>query len=263
VIERFYLKDYLSFKEIELDLRSGLVVFTGPSGSGKSILMSSILSSFGSGSSDASLCEATVSWELDTEEHGIESDDLYIFKQIKKEKSRYFINNQSLPRKAMSSLSSNYLRHLSLRDFSDFENENLLLILDARISKKNRDIEELKNNYKEAFLEHKRVKKELLVIEDEQKRVTELKEFAAFEIKKIEDVNPKLSEDEELMEIKKELSKKEKTLEAIARANALFEHEHSVFNALDILNVDSSFFNDAMNELSWRVPRRGSTRLMK
>ncbi|MGE4396690.1 MAG: AAA family ATPase [Sulfurimonas sp.] len=249
MIERFYLKEYLSFKEVELDLKSGLVVFTGPSGSGKSILMSSILSSFGSGTCDASLCEATVSWELDTDEHGIENDDVYIFKQIKKEKSRYFINNQSLPKKAMSSLSSNYLRHLSLRDFSDFENENLLLILDSRISKQNPNIDLLKDEYKESFLEHRRVKKELLLIEDEQKRVTELKEFAAFEIKKIEDVNPKVSEDEELLEIKKELSKKEKALEAITRANALFEHEHSVFSALDMLNVDNSFFNDAMNEL--------------
>ncbi len=249
MIERFYLKEYLSFKEVELDLKSGLVVFTGPSGSGKSILMNSILSSFGSGASDAALCEATVSWELDTDEHGIENDDVYIFKQIKKEKSRYFINNQSLPKKAMLSLSSNYLRHLSLRDFSDFENENLLLILDARISKQNSNIDLLKDEYKEAFLEHRKVKKELLSIEEEQKKISDLKEFAAFEIKKIEDVNPKISEDEELLEIKKELSKKEKALEAITRANALFEHEHSVFNALDTLNVDNSFFNDAMNEL--------------
>ena len=47
MIERFYLKDYLSFKETELNFASGLVVFTGPSGSGKSILMNSILSSLG------------------------------------------------------------------------------------------------------------------------------------------------------------------------------------------------------------------------
>ncbi|MCW9026482.1 MAG: AAA family ATPase, partial [Thiovulaceae bacterium] len=47
MIERFFLKDYLSFKEVELNLSSGLVVFTGPSGSGKSILINSILSSLG------------------------------------------------------------------------------------------------------------------------------------------------------------------------------------------------------------------------
>ncbi len=249
MIERFYLKDYLSFKEVELDLKCGLVVFTGPSGSGKSLLMSSILSSLGTNTCDASLCESAVSWELDAYEYGIESDDIYIFKHIKKEKSRYFINNQSISKKAMGGLSSNYLRHLSLRDFSDFENENLLSILDARVRAKKYNIDELKDKYKEAFSEHKRVKKELLLIENEQKKILQLKEFAAFEIKKIEDVNPKISEDSELLEIKKELSKKEKVLEAISKAGIVFDYEHSVFNALDQLNIESSFFSDAMNEL--------------
>ena len=116
MIERFFLKDYLSFKEIELDLISGLIVFTGPSGSGKSILMNSILSSVGSEACEASLCESTVTWDLDTENMGIESDDINVFKHIKKEKSRYFINNQSVSKKTMNTLASGYLRHLSLKD---------------------------------------------------------------------------------------------------------------------------------------------------
>ena len=60
MIERFYLKDFLSFKEVELNLNNGLVVFSGPSGSGKSILMNSILSSLGVSSCEASLCESSV-----------------------------------------------------------------------------------------------------------------------------------------------------------------------------------------------------------
>lgn len=249
MIERFYLKDYLSFKEVELDLRCGLVVFTGPSGSGKSILMGSILSSFGHATCEASLCESSVAWELNGEEYGIESDDINVFKHIKKEKSRYFINNQSISKKAMSELSSNYLRHLSLRDFSDFENENLLNILDSRVALKNQEIGKIKSEYKELFLEHKRVKKELSIIEDEQRRVVELKEFASYEIKKIDTINPKISEDTELLEIKKELSKKEKVLKSLSQADAIFEHEHAVFNALDLLDKDGSFFSDTMNEL--------------
>ena len=120
MIERFYLKDYLSFKEVELDLKSGLVVFTGPSGSGKSILMNSVLSTFGGESCDAALCESTVTWELNAENDAIEFDDVNIFKHIKKDKSRYFINNQSISKKAINALASTYLKHLSLRDFSDF-----------------------------------------------------------------------------------------------------------------------------------------------
>lgn len=149
----------------------------------------------------------------------------------------------------MNTLASGYLRHLSLKDFSDFENENLLSILDSRAESKKHNVFALKEEYAEAYLEHKIVKKELFTIEEEQRKIVELKEFATFEIKKIEDINPKTSEDSELLEIKKELSKKEKVLENISAANAIFDYEHNVFSALDSLDIDSSFFSDAMNEL--------------
>jgi len=249
MIERFYLKGYLSFKEIELNLKNGLVVFSGPSGSGKSILMNAILSSLGVSSCEASLCEASVTWQLDGDDTGIDNDDINVFKHIRKEKSRYFINNQTVSRKSMGKLGSKYIRHLSLKDFSDFENENLLCILDDRIQHKIGKIQDIKSNYTKAFKDYKIVKKELLQIEEEERRIVELKEFAAFEIKKIEDINPSLSEDEELIKIKKELSKKEKVLENIESANAIFEHEYKVSSALESLDIDSSFFDDAINEL--------------
>ena len=249
MIERFYLKDFLSFKEVELDLACGLIVFSGSSGSGKSILMNAILSSLGASSCEASLCESSVSWQLNSDETGIENDDINVFKHIKKENSRYFINNQTVSRKSMSKLGSKYLRHLSLKDFSDFQNENLLSIIDDRIQNKSTDIHALKSEYKESFYEYKDAKKELQTIEEEERKIVELKEFAAFEIKKIEDINPTLDEDEKLLKIKKELSKKEKVLENIEFANAIFEHEFKVSSALESLDVDSSFFDDAINEL--------------
>ena len=249
MIERFYLKDYLSFKEVELNLNNGLIVFTGPSGSGKSILMNSILSSVGNSVCEAALCESSVTWELDSEDIGIQNDEINVFRHIKKDKSRYFINNQSLSKKAISSLASSYLRHLSLKDFSDFENENLLSIIDNRVKSKKHNIDSIKADYKKAFMEHKEVKKALDKIIDEQKRIVELKEFAAYEIKKIEDINPTAFEDEELVAVKKELSKKEKVLESLSLANSIFDHETSVFNTLDLLDQDSSFFSDTMNEL--------------
>jgi len=249
MIERFYLKDFLSFKEVELELDSGLIVFSGPSGSGKSILMNSILSSLGSTSCEASLCESSVTWQLNTEETGIENDDINVFKHIKKEKSRYFINNQTVSKKSMINLGSKYLRHLSLKDFSDFENENLLSILDSRIQSKTKNIDTIKYEYKNAYNSYKKAHKELEKIELEERKIVELKEFAAFEIKKIDDINPIISEDEELIRIKKELSKKEKVLEHIESANAIFEHEFKVSAALESFDEDSSFFDDTMNEL--------------
>ncbi|MEJ2414332.1 MAG: AAA family ATPase [Sulfurimonas sp.] len=246
MIERFYLKDYLSFNEAELNLQHGLVVFSGPSGSGKSILMDSILSSLGLSSCDASICESSVTWDIDEEETGLENDEINVFKHIKKEKSRYFINNQSISKKSINTLTCKYLKHLSLRDFRDFENEGLLSILDHKIGKKALD---LKSRYQDTFKDYNQVKKELEVIEDEERRIVELKEFAKFEIEKINSISPKTGEDEELLEIKKELSRKEKALEMIGGANEIFNFEHHVSLALDTLDVESSFFDDAMNEL--------------
>jgi len=249
MIERFYLKDYLSFREVELNTTGGLIVFSGPSGSGKSILMKAILSSFGVESCGASLCESSVNWHLEMDDFGIENEEINIFKQIKKEKARYFINNQSLSKKAISNLSFSYLRHLSLKDYSDFEDANLLSILDARVEKNSKEIVSLKKSYKDSFFTHAQIRAELNTIEEEEKRIVELKEFATFEIKKIEDIDPKPAEDQELLEIKKDLSKKEKLQESISKASAIFESENFVSSTLNLLDNNSSFFDDAMNEL--------------
>lgn len=247
MIERFYLKEYLSFKEVTLEFQNGLVVFTGPSGSGKSILMNAILSSLGIGSCDASVSESCVSWDMQTDKTGIFNENINVFRQLKKEKARYFINNQSLPKKSLANITLKYLRHLSLKDYSDFENKNLLDILDKKIQSKK--FHTAKKEYQKKYSIFKEVTSALQKVLDEEKKIAELKEFTSFEISKIEKLDPKVEEDKELLEIKKELSRKEKALEHINNAKVLFDVEHYVGNALDILDVDSAFFSDTMNEL--------------
>lgn len=249
MIERFYLRDFLSFKEAELEFKKGLVVFTGPSGSGKSILMSSILASLGLDEAKAGLSEATVNFPVNLEELGIEEDELTVFKQMKKEKVRHFINNQTISKKMLLSLSSTFVRHLSLRDYSDFKNENLLDMMDLFCKDENKQHAKILAEYRADFMRLSEIKKELMKIEEEEKKVLELREFAQFEISKIDTISPVHGEDEELMKIKKELSKKEKIDESISNAEELFGFESSVSHALDLLDIDSSFFDDAMNEL--------------
>ena len=249
MIERFYLRDFLSFQEAELEFKKGLVVFTGPSGSGKSILMSSILASLGLDEAKAGLSEATVNFPVNLEELGIEEDELTVFKQMKKEKVRHFINNQTISKKMLLSLSNTFVRHLSLRDYSDFKNENLLDMMDLFCEDENKKHTQTLAEYRTKFLRLSEIKKELVKIEEEEKKVLELREFAQFEIAKIDTIAPVQGEDEELMKIKKELSKKEKIDESISNAEELFGFENAVSHALDLLDIDSSFFDDAMNEL--------------
>ena len=86
MIERVYLKEYVTFNEIDLEFPKELIVFTGPSGAGKSILIKGILSIFGFFDLNAKLGEAIVDNKIDLEEYGLEDDDVLIFKQIKRVK---------------------------------------------------------------------------------------------------------------------------------------------------------------------------------
>jgi DNA repair protein RecN (Recombination protein N) len=249
VIERFYLKEFLTFKEADLEFHPGLVVFTGPSGSGKSILMRSILASVGLESVEAQICESSVSWEIDEERYGLQNEPLNIFRHVKKEKTRYFINNQSTSKSSMESISSTYLRHLSLKDYSDFEPSSLLTLIDARIIARTSKHAVSLQSHRATFGEFKTLSDQLRSIEEKEKNLSELKEFALYEIGKIDAINPRIGEDEELNLIKKQLSKKEKIESAITQAQGIFANESHVSSALGLLEAESAFFDDAMNEL--------------
>ncbi|WP_310440154.1 AAA family ATPase [Sulfuricurvum sp.] len=249
MIERFYLKEFLTFKEADLEFHPGLVVFTGPSGSGKSILMRSILASVGLENVEAQICESSVSWSIDEERYGLQNEPLNIFRHVKKEKTRYFINNQSTSKSSMESISSGYLRHLSLKDYSDFEPSALLSLLDERIGIHQPAHTLLLESHCSQYTHYKTLCDELNVIEEKEKNLAELKEFALYEITKIDAIKPCIGEDEELNQIKKQLSKKEKIETAITQAQAIFTHESHVSSALSLLEAESAFFDDAMNEL--------------
>lgn len=249
MIERFYLKDFLTFKAVELEFNKGLIVFTGPSGSGKSILMRSILASVGLDGVDASVCESSVQWQIDEEEYGIESEETNVFRHVKKEKTSYFINNQRASKTALESISRGYLRHLSLKDYSDFEPSALIALLDERIAQKEPLHRDILEAHRAKYTEFRHISDELAKIEEQEKKLAELKEFAAYEIAKIDAIKPKIGEDEELNAIKKQLSKKEKIEEAVRNAEGIFAFESKVSGALTLLDIETSLFDDAMNEL--------------
>ena len=249
MIERFYLKEFLSFTEAQLEFKSGLVVFTGPSGSGKSILMRSILASVGLDNVEASICESSVTWHLDEEQYGIINELPNIFRQVKKEKTSYFINNQRTSKSAIETISRGYLRHLSLKNYTDFEPSSLMNLVDAHIAHTIPSHRDDLVTYQTLYATFKKEEEHLNTLEAQEKKLLQLKEFAEFEIGKIDAIHPTIGEDEELQKIKKQLSKKEKIHEAIQNAQAIFRFESSVSAALSLLEKPSVFFDDAMNEL--------------
>lgn len=250
MINRFYLKEYLSFKEVDLEFEKGLVVFTGPSGAGKSILMNAFLSLFGLSEAKATLSETTLNNRIENEAFDISYGDEIVLKEIKKDKIRYFLNNQSIAKKNLMQFSSSLVKHLHLKDTSDFESENLISYLDLILEKKDKEFTSLKKQYQEIFFKLNQVKKELRKIYDDESKLEELKEFTRYEIEKIEQINPKIDEYDELMQIKKTLSKKDKIEEYITLAKPIFEYRSSVIKVLELMDKESSFFDESMNELN-------------
>ena len=247
MIERLLIKDYLHFKTLCLDFEPGLIAFTGASGAGKSVLMRAFLALFGLEECDAKLIEVALNAPLELEKIGIESDTPNILRCIKQKSVRYFINDQMLSRKNMALTCKDAVRYLSVKEGDELSSSAILELLDASID--DEDYRKTRADFVQLFYEYSEAKNALFSIEAEEKRIEELKEFAKFEIQKIEEVNPRIGEDEELMQIKKMLSKKEKLESALERANVIFESESAVHEALAIGGIGSEFFDTCMNEL--------------
>ncbi len=249
MIERFYLKNCLSFKEIDLEFDKNLIIFSGASGAGKSILMDALLSLFGLKDSLAEVAEVTIGDKLGLEEIGIEEDEPNIFRSKREKLVRYFINNQQISKKNLSSFSKRFINYLTLRDLSEFENTKMLNLLDQIWTKEDKNHKKLLEDFTKSFNQLQLKEKELEKLKSDESRLVELKEFAEFEINKIEQIDPKVGEYEELMEQKRELSKKEKIEELLSEAEAIFSFESKVIEALSIIEANSSLFDEAMNDL--------------
>ncbi len=252
MLERFYLKDHLGFDEVQMDFDRNFIVFTGPSGAGKSVLMEALLSLFGLKECDAKVIEASLNQKLGLETFGIDEEVPNIFRRTKEKSTRYFINNQQLSQKNIKTISKRFIRYLTLREFSEFENENLIALLDAIAVQKVKKHAQTVKEFQEAYHAYKDMRRKLSRIEEEEKRVMDLREFTQFEIDKIEKVAPRPEEYEALMEQKKALSRKEKIEEALGEASTIFALSPKVSEALSLIEADSTFFDDALSELESR-----------
>ncbi|MCF6243691.1 MAG: DNA recombination protein RecN [Sulfurovum sp.] len=248
MIERLYLRNLVTFDEVELAFNKGLVVFTGPSGAGKSVLMSAILSSFGySTQGAATLCEVRLKKPSKLESELYELEDELTIKTLKKEKLRYFIEGQNISKKGLNALFSPYVQYLSVRDKSGFESSTLISMLDSSLLTHDKSFKKLFKEYKKRYTNYKQKAQELSKIKEDETKLTELIEFAKYEVDKIEKINPKIGEDKELLQVKKQLSRIDKIKASLATAMDIFSAESAVQEVYKLLDKDVSVFVEAMN----------------
>jgi DNA repair protein RecN (Recombination protein N) len=251
LISRFYLEDYLSFEKIDLEFQKGLVVFTGPSGAGKSVLMSSILALFGSTDSTAKLSEVLLE-DLNIEDvnYSIEKEDEVVIKQTTAVKTRYLLNNQTISKKNLKIFTTNFSKHLHLKDTTDFDSKKIITFLDFLTSLKDDAYKKTLDTFSSKYKEYKILNEKLHKILEDEKELDDLIEFTKFEIDKITKIDPKLDEYEELKELKANLSKKDKFDDILQDIQPMLNDTHKISTALQLLDVDCAFFDDAMAEVN-------------
>jgi len=250
LIGRLYLRELVTFYEAEVEFEKGLVVFTGPSGAGKSVLMSAILSSFGHATPGAaSLCEVNLTKpkSLESEAYTLEED--MTIKTLKKEKIRHYIDGQNVSKKVLRELFAPYVQYLSVRDKGGFESEKLLAMIESALFAKDKTYKKLSKEYKKRYAVYREQLHKLNKIKEDESKLAELIEFARFEVEKIEKIDPKPGEDEELMQVKQQLSRIDKIKEVLSYATAIFDAEASVQEVYRLLDKDASVFTDAMNQV--------------
>jgi DNA repair protein RecN (Recombination protein N) len=249
MITRVYLKNLISFPEVELELEKGLVVLSGPSGAGKSLFMNSILATFGYGTAEASLCEVLVIKPSKLKSDAFEFEDEITVKSIKKEKTRYTIDGQNISKKVLNQLFLPFVQFLSVRDKSGFSSNDLLALIDNTLIAKDKTFKKLLKEYKSRYEKYKAKLNQLEKIKADEAKLMELIEFAEFEIDKIESINPQVGEDEELLKVKHQLSRIDKVNDALEGAMGIFTFEESVSEVYRLLDKDDSMFSDMMNQL--------------
>lgn len=248
MIERLYFKELVTFDEVELEFDKGLVVFTGPSGAGKSVLISAILASFGhSTQGAANVCEVTLKKPHTLKSELYALDDEITIKTLKKEKLRYFIEAQSISKKDLHTMFTPYVQYLSVRDKSGFESGTLIHMLDTALLSQDKAFKKLRKEYQKRYANFKIKSAELAKIKEDEKKLTELIEFATYEVEKIEKINPQIDEDESLMQVKKQLSRIDKIKASLSEAMKIFSSENAVEEVYRLLDKDSSVFVEAMN----------------
>ena len=252
MIERLYLKDSVAFSEVCLHPSAHFNIFSGVSGSGKSVLMESILALFGLKECNANIIEANFAESTITPlPEDFSSDDEVTLKIIKKDKAKYFLNSQNLSKKRTREIFTPFVRYITAHSVNELREQNLLCVLDSLVEEKGYG--ELFGEFVSDFEMLLKKECELEKLRDEEAHIADLREFAMYEISQIESVNPKSGEYEELLEIKKSLSKKDKTLEKINALKPHIEAFGMIISCLEAMDKNKEIYGEILREIEGEI----------
>ena len=257
MLVNLHVKNLALIEEVDVDFDEGLVVLTGETGAGKSLVIGSVNLALGEKASkdlirtgtDYSLVELTfkvgesVAEALKDMDIYMEDDsEVVVTRKISKDRSVAKINGETVNLKtlkaAMSLLVDIYGQH---EHQTLLYKKNHLSFLDDFAKN---DIGELKSEVSNQYKSYKKILKALEEMQMDSSTQAKEVEFAKFEIKEIESANLTEGEDEELETEFKKMSNSQNTSQSLSEA-------YECLTAGDV-NVSSALSKaiDAVNSIS-------------
>lgn len=260
-----HVKNLALIKEVDVDFTNGLVVLTGETGAGKSLILGSVNIALGKKvekdiirkGAEYALVELTFCIDSRLKEK-LEQYDVYpedeniivVSRKITHGRSVSKINGETVSLTTLKSVMDLLIDIHGQHDHQSLLYKNThLQILDKYAGE---EVKELKNTISDKYSQYIEIKKELDKFDmDETKRLREC-EFAEFEINEIEAANLSLGEDDEVENEFKKLSGSEKIMSSLSDAYQImgYEGNQGVCECISRVRYDLSEISDIDSKLS-------------
>ena len=275
MLNRLHVRNFVLIDSLEIDFPEGLIIITGQTGAGKSILLGALSLVMGSKadasliSGDAENCVVEAEFDVDSadealreelDENGVEWDNghLIVRRVVNRSgRSRAFVNDSPVSVQVLQSLASRVIDVHSQHQTLLLSDKNFQLsILDHYAGNS-----ELKDECAAAWREMTSIKSELAQLESKLARMAADKEYNEAQYSQLEAASLQEGELEELEEEQKQLANAEEIKTCLSNAEELFTGGSS----LEGMSMDSSLkeaskllskagrFVPSLSELSERV----------
>ena len=233
-----HVKNLALIKEVDIDFSKGLVVLTGETGAGKSLILGSVNIALGNKVSkdiirtgtEHALVELTFSVDEECQKK-LKELDIYtedgntvtVARKITESRSVSKINGETVNLNTLKKVMGMFVDIHGQHDHQSLlYPEKHLEILDEFAGS---EVEDLLLGIKNGYLKYCKLKKKLEEYDiDEGKRTREI-EFAEFEVNEIESANLKIGEDEEIEEIFKKISNSEQIINCLSHVYNYLNYE--------------------------------------
>ena len=275
MLTRLQVRNYVLIDSLDIDFPEGLIIITGQTGAGKSILLGALSLVMGSKgdasliSGDAENCVVEAEFDVDPadealreelDENGVEWDNghLIVRRVVNRSgRSRAFVNDSPVSVQVLQSLASRLVDVHSQHQTLLLSDKNFQLsILDHYAGNS-----QLRDECAAAWREMASVKSELTQLESKLARMAAEKEYNEAQYSQLEAASLQEGELEELEEEQKQLANAEEIKTCLSNAEELFTGASS----LEGMSMDSSLkeaskllskagrFVPSLSELSERV----------